>query len=87
MLLRMRKASDAFYQQAVGIRCHPFIEFAGLMNEYIKLCEWTHADGVDFASCNGHSGQQLPMPDFSKAYIDEKLECIFTGRVVMESTE
>lgn len=84
MLEQMRAVSRAFYSSAVRIGCHPFIEFTGLMNEYIKCCEVAHQQGVDFASCNTHSGQDLPMQGHSIAYVNEKLECIFTGRSVMQ---
>lgn len=83
MLRRMRDASSVFYGMAVQAGCHPFIEFCGLMNEYIKCCEEAHKDGVDFASCNKHAGQTLPMKPHSVDYVNEKLECIFTGRSVM----
>jgi hypothetical protein len=33
MLDAMKRASNAFYAAAVKIQNHPFIEFAGLMNE------------------------------------------------------
>jgi len=86
MLRRMKDASHVFYGLAVQAGCHPFIEFTGLMNEYIKCCEEAHISGIDFADCNKHVGQQLPMPDHSIAYVNEKLECIFTGRSVMKET-
>lgn len=85
MLRRMREASAVFYGMAVNTRCHPFIEFTGLMNEYIKCCELAAEQGIDFADCNTHSGQQLPMPGHAVDYVNEKLECIFTGRSVMQS--
>jgi len=34
----MAQASGAFYAAAIRIGNHPFIEFTGLMNEYIKIC-------------------------------------------------
>ena len=82
-LLQMRDAADAFYSAATRIGNHPFIEFTGLMNEYIKACQSAHARGIDFSECNTHSGQDLPLENFEVAYINEKLECIFTGRSVM----
>lgn len=85
MLCRMRAASSVFYAAAVKIGCHPFIEFTGLMNEYINCCETAHLDGIDFASCNTHVGQSLPMEPFQVGYVNEKLECIFTGRSVIEN--
>lgn len=82
-LQSMRMASNAFYAAAVRIGVHPFIEFTGLMNEYIKLCQMAHKAGIDFSECSAHSGQALPMPAYSIAYVNEKLECIFTGRSVV----
>ena len=61
ILKKMKQASNVFYAMATGTGCHPFIEFTGLMNEYIKMCEDAHAKGIDFTQCNAHSGQALPM--------------------------
>lgn len=85
VLALMRQASTAFYQRAINIGNHAFIEFTGLMNEYIKCCAEAAAQGIDFRECNTHSGKALPMPDYSMAYINEKLECIFLGSVVLAS--
>ena len=82
-LEKMEQASAAFYRSAVAIGNHPFIEFTGLMNEYIQACRAAHAGGIDFSECNTHSGSDLPMKAFMVAYCNEKLECIFTGRSVM----
>lgn len=84
-LAAMQQASDAFYRAATRIGNHPFIEFTGLMNEYIKCCKLAHEDGIDFTECNTHAGQSLPIPGFSLDYMNEKLECIFTGLVVLEA--
>ena len=82
-ITQMKAASGQFYLNAVHIGNHPFIEFCGLMNEYIKACEEAHAQGVDFSQCNAHTGQHLPMQPWMIRYVNEKLECIFTGRSVM----
>jgi hypothetical protein len=58
-----------------------------LMNEYIKICELAHADGIDFTECDTHNGTDLPMLTHQINYINEKLECIFTGRSVMQQKE
>lgn len=79
----MRSASAQFYASAVQIGNHPFIEFAGLLNEYIKCCEEAAKKSVDFTNCNAHAGAQLPMPSYSVAYVNEKLTCIFTGRATL----
>ena len=76
----MKAASDIFYAGAVRIGNHPFIEFCGLMNEYIKACESAHKAGIDFSECSAHSGQPLPMESYMIDYVNEKLHCIFTGR-------
>lgn len=83
-LKQMQAASDSFYYAAVRIGVHPFIEFTGLMNEYIKVCREAHAKGIDFSECNTHSGIDLPMHPWEVNYVNEKLECIFTGRSVMQ---
>jgi hypothetical protein len=82
---RMKLASQMFYAQATSIGVHPFIEFTGLVNEYINCCERAHALGVDFSECNVHSGKPLPMAGYQVAYVNEKLECIFTGTSVMQA--
>lgn len=77
MLRRMRGASDYFYSMAVRIGVHAFIEFTGLMNEFIKLCEEAHAAGIDFTMANVHGGQHLPFQPHHITYVYEKLECIY----------
>jgi len=72
-----RTASNEFYLAAVRSRNHPFIEFTGLINEYIMLCEAAHAQGQDFTQANIHSGQALPMQAHNVAYLGEKLGCIY----------
>lgn len=83
-LARMQQLSNAFYHVATSIGVHPFIEFAGLMNEYLKCAREAHEAGIDFSACNTHCSQDLPMHPHSITYINEKLECIFTGRSVMQ---
>lgn len=84
MLKRMQQASNAFYAAAIAIGNHPFIEFTGLMNEYIKICEDAHAMGIDFSNCNIHTGERLPVASYRQAYMQEKLECIFGCDVQVE---
>lgn len=84
VLQQMRIVSRGFYAQAIAIGNHPFIEFTGLMNQYIRACEQAAAAGIDFTQCNTHSGQDLPLLGHQVDYINEKLECIFTGRSVMQ---
>ena len=77
MLTMMSDASNRFYAATTRIGCHPFIEFCGLMNEYIKICHRAHADGLDFNLCSEHTGVALPMEDYEAKYLGEKLGCIF----------
>lgn len=83
MLAQMSAASSVFYASAIRIGCHPFIEFTGLMNEYIKCCRTAHEAGIDFTDCNVHTGQPLPMREFEVDYVNEKLACIYTGCVAL----
>lgn len=84
MLERMQQASNAFYGAAVQIGCHPFIEFTGLLNEYIQICVRAQEQNIDFTQCNTHSGVNLPMRHYEVDYVNQKLECIFTGRSVVK---
>lgn len=77
ILRKMHAASDHFYMMATATNCHPFVEFCGLMNEYIKLCEEAHAEGTDFTQANIHAGVPLPMKPYHVAYLGEKLGCIY----------
>lgn len=85
IILAMKQAADAFYRDAVRIGNHPFIEFAGLMNEYISACSEAEKSGINFTACNIHTGKHLPLHAHQVDYINEKLECIFTGRSVLSS--
>lgn len=85
-LAQMQQTADRFYREAVQIGNHPFIEFAGLMNEYINACRQSHVQGVDFSDCSRHSGKVLPLHPVMSDYIDEKLECIFSGAKVLDAS-
>jgi len=77
VLVDMQIASDEFYRSAVAINNHPFIEFAGLMNEYIKLCREALKQGIDFTQASTHTGVALPFQAFHIAYLGDKLDCIY----------
>lgn len=78
MLRRMRELSDWFYTKVVSIECHPFVEFTGFMNEYVKICEDSMKRGVEFPFATGHSGEQKPLQIASHQakYLGEKFNCI-----------
>lgn len=80
-LLAMRRASRYFYRAAVLCDNHAFVEWTGLMNEYINVCTWALENGQDFRHANKHTGKALTMPGFSADYITEKLDCIFNGAI------
>lgn len=82
----MRAASGGFYYMAVKAGNHAFIEFTGLMNEYIEACQRAADSGVDFRFASKHSGKgsQLPVPEHACKYIREKLDCIYGLDVLRE---
>lgn len=82
-LISMQALSSCFYYHATRIGVHPFLEFNGLLVEYIKICQEAHDNGIDFTECSKHSGRHLPMDGHQINYINEKLECIFEGQSVM----
>jgi hypothetical protein len=81
-LKKMDETVSRFYSSAVQIGNHPFIEFAGVMTAYVKTCRRAHEEGIDFTECNRHSGRPLPMESFEVTYLNEKLDCIFDGRLL-----
>lgn len=84
IIARMCQASAAFYRDATRIGCHTFIEFTGLMNEFINLCEQAQRQGIDFLDTSVHGGEAaLPMRGHHRQYLNEKLECIY-GRSLAE---
>jgi len=88
ILAKMKRASNDFYYMAIHTGCHAFIEFTGLMNEYIKLCEEAHGKGIDFTQANIHSGEGegLPIQDHHISYLGEKLGCIYGSALDEEKT-
>lgn len=80
ILVAMKAASNNYYREAIATNCHTFIEFTGLMNEYIKICERNLKQrGVDFTKTSVHcpGEPRLHMEDWELDYINEKLQCIF----------
>jgi hypothetical protein len=76
-LEKMRDASTEFYFAAVRTGNHAFIEFCGLMNEYIAACRDAHNRGEDFTEFSVHAGKHLPLPSYRVQYLNEKLTCIY----------
>jgi hypothetical protein len=84
-LQRMDETIRRFYGAAVHIGNHPFVEFAGVMQAYLNSCARAHEQGIDFSECNRHAGRQLPMESVEVDYLNEKLDCIFGGRIVAQA--
>ena len=76
MLERMRFAVDTFYSYAQLTNVHQFLEFAGLMSEYVKQCRKLHERGIDFAT---EQGKLFELCDEQHAalYLGEKVNCIY----------
>lgn len=86
ILRRMREASNQFYAGATSSGCHAFIEFTGLMNEFIKLCSEAEETGMEWVHANVHGEVKLPFRPYHINYLNEKLECIY-GRRLDETIE
>jgi hypothetical protein len=76
---KMQSVSNTFYSGAVMTGNHAFIEFCGLMNEYIKACYDSIEKDVDFTQANVHTGKALPLAPYQLDYITEKFDCIYGG--------
>ncbi len=78
MVRKMQLVSDLFYRHAQQVGNHAFIEFTGLMNEYINMCRSAAAAGIDYTATTIHGdGAVLPMREHHRRYLDEKLQCIY----------
>jgi hypothetical protein len=77
VIAKMEQASHHFYGAACACGNHAFIEFTGLMNEYIKACEAAMEAGLDFTMLNKHNGEHLPFRPYFAKYLGEKLGCIY----------
>lgn len=75
-ILKMREASSHFYAAAVRCDNHAFIEFTGLMNEYIAVCKDRMREGIDFRFVNKHTGSP-PLLPVRLEYLNEKIDCIY----------
>lgn len=85
-ILQMRQVSNKFYWAAFGIGNHAFIEFCGLMNDYINTCQDALNEGIDFTNCNVHTGSHLPLQNHQRKYLSEKLTCIYGVGLAEERT-
>jgi hypothetical protein len=77
MAQRMRLVAQYVYRPLVLTGCHPFIEFCGLMQKYVDVCERAAKQGIQFPFANEHSGMVLRVEEHDLRYLAEKLRCIF----------
>jgi hypothetical protein len=86
VLNAMKIAAHNYYREAIATNCHTFIEFTGLINEYIKICERNLNQGVDFTKTSTHcpGEPELHIEDWELAYINDKLRCIFPKLQLVE---
>ena len=79
ILAAMKAASNNYYREAIATNCHTFVEFTGLINEYIQICEKNLDQGVDFTKTSVHcpGEPRLHIEGWQLEYINEKLQCIF----------
>jgi hypothetical protein len=90
ILRAMKAASNNYYREAIATNCHTFIEFTGLMNEYIKICERNLKQrGIDFTKTSVHcpGEPRLQIEGWELDYINEKLQCIFPNLKLVEADE
>ena len=72
----LQDLSSRYYGSAVKLQVHAFIEFAGLMNEMIKIYQKSLEAGIDFTLANQHTDVPLVAMPYNLRYLQEKLECI-----------
>jgi hypothetical protein len=77
MLHDMDAISSRFYSGAFRAEVHSFIEFCGLMNEYIEVCRDAEKMGIPFYAASTHHGRSLPFQSHHVSYLAEKLNCIY----------
>lgn len=87
ILEAMKVASHNYYREAIATNCHTFIEFTGLINEYIKICERNLKQGVDFTKTSVHCPDEtkLEIERWELDYINDKLRCIFPDLQLIEA--
>jgi hypothetical protein len=78
----MHRAKNEFYRAAQESGVHTFLEFTGLMHEYIQLCESAMNAGIEF-----RTSANLPMKDHHAKYLAEKLNCIFGPTLLRREEE
>ena len=74
---KMRNTSNRVYVLLQSCGVHAFIEFNGLMQKYVDLCQRAADEGVDFTMFNTHNDKTFEVQDHDVVYLAEKFDCIF----------
>jgi hypothetical protein len=74
---KMRATANMVYVLLQSCEVHAFIEFNGLMQKYVDLCQRAADKGVDFSMFNTHNDKTFEVQDHDVVYIAEKFDCIF----------
>ena len=77
MIRVMKEISTRFYCDAAATGNFQFVQFTGLINEFVKICEETMKAGIDFNECTGAFGRELVIQPYNIEYIREKLLRIY----------
>jgi hypothetical protein len=84
---RMEVAAHQFSMLATATYCYAFLEFAGLVREYCKVCRENLDRGIDFRELNGPRSQRMELQSYQIDYFNEKLNFIFQGLLVVKGVE
>lgn len=86
VLAKMEAALGKIYWILFQTGCHPFIEFNGLMHQFVQVCRRASEKGIPFPMANEHTGVPLPVELHDVQYMGEKLRCIF-GPIIDSNEE
>ena len=75
--LKMREVANRVYPLLQSCNVHAFIEFNGLMQKYVDLCQRAADEGVDFVMFNTHNDKSFEVQEHDVVYMAEKFDCIF----------
>jgi hypothetical protein len=81
---RMEAAAHQFSMLATATDCYAFLEFAGLLREYCKVCRENLARRIDFRELNGPRSQRMELQSYQIDYFKEKINFIFQGLLRVE---
>ena len=84
---RMEAAAHQFSMLATATDCYAFVELAGLVREYCKVCRENLDRGIDFRELNGPRSQRMELQSYQIDYFNEKLNFIFQGLLVVKGVE